>query len=131
MRDGTGATSIFNADPDRNVAFSVHMYDVYSAASTVTNYFSKFLAKGLPFIVGEFAADHGSAGGVDEGTIMSQAVQNGVGYLGWSWSGNSSDLVTLDITNNFNVSSLSTWGSTLINGTNGIKSTSKTCTVYQ
>jgi mannan endo-1,4-beta-mannosidase len=107
------------------------MYDVYSSASTVTSYFSKFLTKGVPFLIGEFAADHGSKGNVDEATIMSQCEQLRIGYLGWSWAGNSSDLVTLDITNNFNVSSLTTWGTTLINGTNGIKATAKPCTSFQ
>jgi mannan endo-1,4-beta-mannosidase len=130
MRDGTGATTIFNADPDGNVVFSVHMYDIYSTAATVTSYFSKFLAKGLPFIVGEFAADHGTKGDVDEATILSSSVQNGTGYLGWSWSGNSTDLATLDMTNNFDVSSLTTWGSRLIDGANGIEATAKTCTVF-
>jgi mannan endo-1,4-beta-mannosidase len=131
MRDGTGATAIFDADPDKNVVFSTHMYDVYSSASAVTSYFSKFLAKGLPFIIGEFASDHGSKGDVDDATIMSQCQQLGVGYLGWSWSGNSSDLATLDITNNFNVSSLTTWGSALINGSNGIKATAEPCSCLQ
>src|SRR5690606_3746508 len=56
MRDGNGASAIFNADPNRNVAFSVHMYDVYDSSNVVQSYFSNFLAKGLPLIVGEFAA---------------------------------------------------------------------------
>jgi mannan endo-1,4-beta-mannosidase len=131
MRDGTGATSIFDADPKRNVVFSVHMYNVFNTASLVTTYFSKFLAKNVPLIVGEFAADHGTAGDVDEGTILSASVQNGIGYLGWSWAGNSSDLATLDITNNFNLSSLTTWGSRLIDGANGIRATGKPCTVFE
>lgn len=131
MRDGTGATTIFGADPDKNVIFSTHMYDVYSSSSTITSYFSKFLEKGLPFIIGEFAADHGSKGNVDEATIMAQCEQLGIGYLGWSWSGNSSDLASLDITNDFDVSSLTTWGNTLINGSNGIKATAETCSALR
>jgi mannan endo-1,4-beta-mannosidase len=80
--------------------------------------------------VGEFASDHGASGNVDEASIMSLAENLGIGYLGWSWAGNSSDLGTLDITNNFNASSLTTWGNTLINGQNGIKATSKPCTCF-
>lgn len=131
MRDGTGPTTIFNADPDKNTVFSVHMYDVFSSSTIVTNYFTKFLTKGLPFVVGEFAADHGSSGNVDEDTIMSLAAQRGIGYLGWSWSGNSSNLATLDITNNFNLASLTTWGTRLIKGTNGITASGTVCSVYQ
>jgi mannan endo-1,4-beta-mannosidase len=126
-----GANAIFNSDPERNVAFSVHMYDVYDSSNAVQSYFSNFLAKGLPLIVGEFAADHGSSGNVDEATIMAQAASRGVGYLGWSWSGNSSDLQSLDITNNFDVNSLTNWGNTLIYGSDGIANTSAACTCFQ
>jgi mannan endo-1,4-beta-mannosidase len=130
MRDGAGA-AIWNADTKKNMVFSVHMYDVFETSSIVTNYFNTFLAKyDAPLVVGEFASDHGSAGNVDEATIMSFAETLGIGYLGWSWAGNSSDLRSLDITNNFNASSLTTWGDRLINGANGIKATSKRCTCF-
>lgn len=36
----------------------------------------------------------------------------------------------LDIAHSWDGSSLSSWGNTLINGSNGIKATSKTCSVY-
>lgn len=130
MRDGGGAQAIFNADPDGNVMFSVHMYDVYDSSSVVEAYFNTFLAKGLPLLVGEFAADHGAGNNVDEDTIMAQAASRGVGYLGWSWSGNSSDLTSLDMTNDFNVNSLTTWGTRIIHGSNGIVTSSETCTCF-
>ncbi len=125
------ASSILDADPDRNVLFSVHMYDIYNTANTVTSYIDTFLGHGLPLVVGEFAADHGAGKNVDEGTIMSKAAQSRIGYIGWSWSGNSADLSSLDITNNFNVNSLTTWGSTLINGASGIAETAQTCSCFQ
>ncbi|HEY3499570.1 MAG TPA: hypothetical protein VGK73_32995, partial [Polyangiaceae bacterium] len=83
-----------------------------------------------PLVVGEFAADHGDSGNVDEDTIMSLAENLSIGYLGWSWAGNSGDLATLDITNDFNASSLTTWGNRLVNGANGIDATSQTCTCF-
>ena len=61
---------------------------------------------------------------------MSYCTSKGVGYLGWSWKGNNSDMSYLDIANSWDGSSLSSWGNTLINGSNGIKATSKTCSVY-
>src|SRR5690606_14979721 len=125
------ASSILDADPDRNVLFSVHMYDIYNTANTVTSYIDTFLGHGLPLVVGEFAADHGAGKNVDAGTIMSKAAQSRIGYIGWSWSGNSADLSSLDITNNFNVNSLTTWGSTLINGASGIAETAQTCSCFQ
>lgn len=130
MRDGTEPTDVFNADPEKNTVFSVHMYDVYGQASTITTYFDNFMQKGLPLIVGEFAADHGSGKDVDEATIMAQAEARGLGYLGWSWDGNSADLSSLDIVNNWDPASLSAWGAALVDDPNGIKNTSSPCTCF-
>lgn len=130
MRDGTEPTDIFNADPDKNTVFAVHMYDVYGQASTVSTYFTNFLQKGLPLMVGEFAADHGTGKNVDETTIMAQAEALGVGYLGWSWDGNSADLSSLDIVTNWNPATLSAWGTTLVNDPNGLKPTAIPCTCF-
>lgn len=125
------ASEVFNADPDKNILFSIHMYDVYKDAATVDSYLKSFVDKGLPLIVGEFAADHGSsAKNVDEATILSKAKEYGIGYIGWSWKGNSSDLTSLDIASQWNGSSLSSWGNTLINSTNGIKATSVIASVF-
>jgi mannan endo-1,4-beta-mannosidase len=130
MRDG-GGSSIWEADPQKNLMFSVHMYDVYGSSATVTSYFNNFLMNyEAPLVVGEFAADHGSSGNVDEDTILSLAESLSVGYLGWSWSGNGAGLETLDITTNFDSGTLTTWGTRLIRGMNGIEATSETCTCF-
>ncbi|HEY3496351.1 MAG TPA: cellulase family glycosylhydrolase, partial [Polyangiaceae bacterium] len=89
MRDG-GGVPIWQADASKNIVFSVHMYDVYGSSSTISSYFNGFLsAYDAPLVVGEFAADHGDSGNVDEDTIMSLAENLSIGYLGWSWAGNS------------------------------------------
>jgi len=130
MRDG-GGVPIWDADTEKNLVFSVHMYDVYGTAATVTTYYNSFLAAyDAPLVVGEFAADHGAGKDVDEGTIMMFAESLGIGYMGWSWSGNGDGLDSLDITTNFNVAQLSTWGDALVNGTNGLKATSELCSVF-
>jgi len=130
MRNG-GGSSIWNADSLKNMVFSVHMYDVYGMAATVTSYFNTFLMNyEAPLVVGEFAADHGSSGNVDEDTIMSFAESLGLGYLGWSWSGNGDGLGSLDITNNFDANSLTTWGQRLVGGANGLEATSEPCTCF-
>lgn len=140
MRDGRtsnpremscDSTIIFAADPDANTVFSVHMYDVYGQPGVISEYFDKFLLRGLPLIVGEFAADHGEGNEVDEATIMRLAEERKLGYLGWSWSGNSSHLSSLDITENFNLANLTPWGNTLINGPNGLKETGVPCTCFE
>ncbi|ACE84673.1 cellulase family glycosylhydrolase [Cellvibrio japonicus] len=123
------ASSLFNSDPRRNVIFSVHMYEVYPNDTAVNNYMSAFNSMNLPLVVGEFAANHfGSY--VDAGSIMARAQQYGFGYLGWSWSGNSSNLSALDVVTNFNAGSLTTWGNLLINNTNGIRNTSRKATIF-
>jgi mannan endo-1,4-beta-mannosidase len=123
------APAVLSADVDNNVVFSVHMYQVYDTANKVQSYINGFVSDGLPLVVEEFAADH-FAEDVAEGAILQTAQNAGVGYLGWSWSGNSSDLASLDIVENFNPSNLTSWGQTLINGANGIAATSATASVY-
>jgi mannan endo-1,4-beta-mannosidase len=127
MRDN--ARTVESADTMGNTIFSVHMYGVYGNASTITSYISTFKSNGLPLIIGEFAFDH-SDGNVDEDTIMSTAVSQGVGYYGWSWSGNSSDVGYLDQVTSFNPGALTTWGTRLFNGTNGIRSTAKRAAIF-
>ncbi|WP_439656953.1 cellulase family glycosylhydrolase [Lentzea sp. HUAS TT2] len=127
MRDN--AASVFNADPLRNTVFSIHMYGVYDTAAEINAYFDAFRTAGLPLVVGEFGHNH-SDGDPDEATIMAQAQARGLGYLGWSWSGNSSDVGYLDMTNSFNPASLTSWGERFLNGANGVRETSKEATIY-
>lgn len=131
MRGGAGS-AIWNADADRNLVFSVHMYDVYGTSQAVSSYMNTYLSQNsAPLVVGEFAADHGSSGNVDEDAILSFSESLGIGYLGWSWSGNGGGLETLDMTNGFNPASLTTWGNRLINGANGLKATSAVCSCFE
>jgi mannan endo-1,4-beta-mannosidase len=68
---------------------------------------------------------------VDEDAILHYAEAYRFGYLGWSWSGNGGNLGSLDIVQNFNINNLSTWGERLINGINGIRSTSVMCSCFE
>ncbi len=122
--------SVFNADSHKNTVFSIHMYEYAGgSASTVKTNIDNALGIGVPVVIGEFASEH-TNGDVDEATIMSYCTSKNVGYIGWSWKGNNSELAYLDISNTWDGSSLSTWGNTLINGSNGIKATSKVCSVF-
>lgn len=122
--------SVFNADSLGNTVFSIHMYEYAGGnAETVRKNIDNALGIGVPVVIGEFAAEH-TGGDVDEATIMSYCTSKNVGYLGWSWKGNNSDLASLDVAKSWDGSSLTSWGNTLINGANGIKATSKLCSVY-
>lgn len=127
MRDN--AQTIFAADSLSNTMFSVHMYEVYNSSSAVSNYLSSFLAKGHAIIVGEFGTEN-NGNNVDEASILQYTQANGIGYMGWSWSGNGGCCTALDITIGFDPSKLSTWGDFLLNSSNGIKATSKLATNF-
>ncbi|WP_432841829.1 cellulase family glycosylhydrolase [Dactylosporangium sp. CA-092794] len=125
----TNAASVLAADPRRNTVFSVHMYGVYDTAAKVTGYFDAFATAGLPLVVGEFGWKH-SDGDVDEDAIIDGAQARGIGYLGWSWSGNGGGVEYLDTALGFDPARLTAWGRRLFDGANGIRATAKEATVY-
>ncbi|SBT37134.1 cellulase family glycosylhydrolase [Micromonospora auratinigra] len=127
MRDNAG--TVFNADPQKNTVFSIHMYGVFDTAAEITDYLGRFRSAGLPIVVGEFGFNH-SDGNPDEDTIMSYSQANGIGYLGWSWSGNGGGVEYLDMATGFNPNQLTSWGQRIFNGANGIKATAKEASVY-
>ncbi|MGB2572269.1 cellulase family glycosylhydrolase [Micromonospora citrea] len=127
MRDN--AASVFNADPQKNTVFSIHMYGVFDTAAEVSDYLGRFRSAGLPIVVGEFGHNH-SDGNPDEDAILSYSQANGIGYLGWSWSGNGGGVEYLDMAVNFDPNNLSSWGQRIFNGPNGIKQTAREASVY-
>lgn len=127
MRDN--AASVFAADPNRNTVFSIHMYGVFDTAAEINDYLGRFQTAGLPIVVGEFGFNH-SDGNPDEDTIMATSQQLGIGYLGWSWSGNGGGVEYLDLVTNFDPAQLTSWGQRLFNGANGIKATAKEASVF-
>jgi mannan endo-1,4-beta-mannosidase len=127
MRDN--AASVFAADPQKNTVFSVHMYGVFNTADKINDYLNRFVAAKLPIVVGEFGHDH-SDGNPDENTIFATTQSLKLGYLAWSWSGNSSDVGYLDMVTGFNAGQLTSWGQRAVNGANGIKATSREASVY-
>jgi mannan endo-1,4-beta-mannosidase len=123
------AASVESADPQHNVIFSVHMYSQYGSASTITSYINTFKNNNLPLIIGEFGP-YDPYGDINEDAIMSAAHSSGYGMLGWSWSGNGSDLSYLDQVTNFDGNKPTTWGNRVWFGTDGIYSTSSQASVY-
>lgn len=127
MRDN--AASVFAADPARNIVFSIHMYGVFDTAAEISDYLGRFRAAGLPIVVGEFGFNH-SDGNPDEDAILAYSQANGIGWLGWSWSGNGGGVEYLDLATNFNPASLTDWGQRLFNGVNGIRQTAREASVF-
>ncbi|WP_406076864.1 cellulase family glycosylhydrolase [Micromonospora sp. NBC_00858] len=127
MRDN--AASVFAADPARNTVFSIHMYGVFDTAEEISDYLGRFRTAGLPIVVGEFGFNH-SDGDPDEDTILAYSQANGIGWLGWSWSGNGGGVEYLDMAAAFNPASLTSWGQRIFNGANGIRQTAREATVF-
>jgi mannan endo-1,4-beta-mannosidase len=113
------AEEIFASDSDQNIMFSVHMYEHYGTEEKVRTYLDAFKGR-FPLVVGEFAADHGANGDVDELAILKLCAENGQGCLGWSWKGNASPLEGLDIALTWD-GELSPWGRTLVDSEHGLR----------
>ncbi|MFF5160956.1 cellulase family glycosylhydrolase [Streptomyces sp. NPDC000348] len=127
MRDN--AASVFAADPDANTVFSIHMYGVFDTAAEINDYLGRFVSAKLPIVVGEFGHNH-SDGNPDEDTILAVTRQLGLGYLGWSWSGNGGGVEYLDMVTNFDPNQPTSWGERLFDGADGIAATSEEAAVY-
>ncbi|MGQ4487895.1 cellulase family glycosylhydrolase [Streptomyces sp. SAS_281] len=126
MRDN--AQAVYDADTTGNLLFSIHMYSVYNTAQKVTDYLNTFVDAGLPLVIGEFGGPADQYGDPDEDTMMSEAQRLGLGWIAWSWSGNTDPV--LDLTIGFDPAQLSPWGERIFHGANGIAQTSHEATVY-
>ncbi|GAA1799233.1 hypothetical protein GCM10009682_21090 [Luedemannella flava] len=127
MRDTS--QTVLDADVLKNTVLSVHMYSVYAQASTIISYLDAIKSKGWPLVIGEFGWQFDSSQ-VDDATLMAQAQARGIGYLGWSWSGNNDPVLDMVPVSTWDPAALTTWGQRIVNGANGIKATSKEATIY-
>lgn len=121
--------SVVQSDSEHNLIFSIHMYEYAGAYGAVQNNIDSSLAVGAPLCIGEFGIKH-TNGPIDYKTIMSYSQAKGVGYLGWSWKGNSSELAYLDMVQDWAGTQLTEQGNAILNDQNGIKNTSKSCSIF-
>lgn len=121
--------SVVQADSQHNIMFSIHMYEYAGAYGAVQSNIDSALNVGVPLCIGEFGIKH-TNGPVDYKTIMSYSQSKGVGYLGWSWKGNGDTWAYLDIAQDWGGSQLSEQGKAIIYDQNGIKNTSKSCSIF-
>lgn len=123
------ALNILESDARRNVIFDVHMYEIYSNANRIEAYFKSFVDKGLALVVGEFGSTH-NGHQVASKDIMRLASEYGIGYIGWSWSGNGSCCYDLDIVKGFDPNKRTSWGKELLENPFGIEQTSIPASIF-
>lgn len=129
--DNTNLGGTSNSTEKSNLLFSIHMYCEWKKGGDNIGIINTIKSSGIPIIVGEFGYQHASDGScdIDEQSILNICQSGGIGWLAWSQKGNSSDVAYLDLCNDWNCTQLSAWGNTVINGTNGTK-TSVECSVF-
>jgi sugar lactone lactonase YvrE len=112
--------TLLNSDPDRNVVFAIHMYEMYPDASSVRTALERIkIEKGLPVIVGEFGPIN-NGHFVDAVSVMNYCEQYQVGSCAWTWHQDPPDL--WDMMNGWLWSSgPTTWGNIVFNSPGGIK----------
>ncbi|WP_405911397.1 cellulase family glycosylhydrolase [Streptomyces longwoodensis] len=122
------AQAVYAADPTGNLLFSIHMYSVFDTAQEITDYLNAFVGARLPLVIGEFGGPADQWGDPDEDTMMAAAQQLRLGWLAWSWSGNTDPV--LDLATDFDPTRLSAWGERIFHGVDGIAQTAKEAGVY-
>ncbi|MFH9403801.1 cellulase family glycosylhydrolase [Streptomyces sp. NPDC017638] len=122
------ARTVYDADTTGNLLFSIHMYSVFDTAQEITDYLNAFVTAKLPIVIGEFGGPADQYGDPDEDTMMATAERLDLGYLAWSWSGNTDPI--LDLAIDFDPARLSSWGQRIFHGANGIAATSREATVF-
>ena len=120
---------VLASDPDKNLIFSEHLYDCFPSASDVDKAIDNALTVGAPVIVGEFSYNH-KGKPVAWQEILDYCQTKGIGYLGWSWTGNGDGTEACDMFGGYNDSNMKENGKCIILGRNGIKETSKECSVF-
>ena len=115
---------VFNSDPLKNTMFSVHMYGMSGRFKWLIRFNLEGATKqNLCVCAGEFGWKH-SDGDVKEDYLMQYCQEKGIGWLAWSWKGNSGGVEYLDMAEDWDGNHLSDWGDKVINGEFGIKKTS-------
>jgi hypothetical protein len=128
--------NLLNIDPQHNLLFSAHMYEQFRNAQTIRDTLQRAVTAKVPFIVGEFGFQHGSdqQGNpyqIPFDVLLSESVRLGIGYLGWSWTGNGGGVEYLDITaRSGSANELTPWGDGLINGADGIRATAEPASIF-
>lgn len=119
--------TLLAADEQHNLLFSVHMYANYAQTAAITSALTRAADLELPLIVGEFGWRH-SGRDIDYEFIMSEAERLQVGFLAWSWKGNTGGDEALDMSIDWEGEQLSDYGSVVMDA---IGASSEPATIFE
>lgn len=126
--------ALLAADPQHNLLFSAHMYENFRNAQTIRDTLARAVEAQIPFIVGEFGFQHGGGNNgpiqIPFEVLLEESERLGLGYLAWSWNGNSGGVEYLDLTAAGSADQLTAWGDDIVNGPNGIRQTSEPASIF-
>lgn len=117
---------VFQADRLARTVLSIHMYEYAGGDSAnIKSNIDKSLQMSFPVILGEFGDRLPQEKPTDVSTILSYAQEKKMGWIAWSWYGNSGTDVALDMTNGPSGGyTLTAFGDQVVNQANGIRQTS-------
>jgi hypothetical protein len=123
------ATTLMNADPQKNLLFSVHMYGMYPSTSSVDTVLDRAVTDKVALIVGEFGPQLAGQP-VAWREVAARCQTNKLGYIPWSWKGNASPDTSLDMASLW-PGPLTTWGSDImVNDPNSIQRTAVKASIF-
>jgi len=125
-------SSVVEADPLHNMAFSIHFYDDAGDSSQhVQEYICNALhiSNPVPLVIGEFAYEHKNKPVAWE-KILSYSFEQRVGYLVWSWTGNGEGAEACDLFSDWEGKEFLPNGRGIFLSLYGIQDTSKECSYF-
>ena len=113
----------------------MHIYGNWNDNAKIDRELKYFVDHKLALVVGEFGYNSNNGKNnlsckVDAAHLIMKCQEYGIGYMPWSWTGNNKENQWLDMVSITDWKTLSQWGELVINGENGIKKTSKTCSIF-
>lgn len=136
---------VLGHDPQRNVVFSIHMYNEwreetdpsagdFSNLQRIRSELEAAQAQGLPIVVGEFSSDEFEPDVYRARHILRTADELGIGWMAWAWNHNTPSTLNMMPGTNYvynSESDLTPFGDLLINDpVYGIKATSVRASVF-
>jgi mannan endo-1,4-beta-mannosidase len=124
---------LIQLDPQHNLLFDVHIYGSWNDSDKIVKELNFIHDNKIPLVVGEFGFNFNNGKNnltckVDAALLIKTCQQLGIGYMPWSWCGNNKENQWLDLVSHWK--DFTPWGNLVFNSADGIKNTSKPCSIF-